>query len=269
MSPYCPRCDVDFEIDLARCPGCGWDFRATRIPEGFLETPLDLAPLRHYWRFLLHDVALIWINGLTVQILWVLATLIIHRVAYVVLRLLLPGEVEFLRAWVPPVAAALTLILFFPVWANYLFSLLRRYRYHVPVALFQVLPPRGRSLYAESIGWGLPCLLSGALLLALLVVPGVLCLAVFVPMLLLIHLDKRNISVRRKGFILSLMFRRLWALFLLTGVILSLCWMAVFAIGFAAVWAAVVMAALFLPAQAAFSVLLYESLLGRENLDVD
>jgi len=268
MSPYCPRCDVNFEKDLARCPGCGWDFRAHIIPEGFLEPPVDYAPLRDFPRFIMHEAPLVWVNGLTVQVLWVLVTFVVYRVAYVALRLLIPGEAEFLQIWVPPVAIVLGLILFFPIWANYLFSLLRRYRYHVPVAFFSVLPP-GRSLYAKSLGWGLPCLFAGLVLSAVFLVPGVACLFIFIPMLLLIHLDKRNISDRRKSFILWYTFRKLWSILLAIGVGLSICWAIIIVLGFIHIALTLALAALFLPPQAALAVLLYESLLGRENLDVD
>jgi len=277
MSPYCPRCDVNFEKDLTRCPGCGWDFRAHLIPEGFLEPPVDFAPLKDFPRFIMHEAPLVWINGLTVQVLWIIVTYVVYRVAYVALRLLIPGEAVFLQTWVPPVAIVLGLILFFPVWANYLFSLLRRYRYHVPVALFSVLPP-GRSLYAKSLGWGLPCLFAGLVLSAFIPVLGIACFFIFIPLLLLIHLDKRNISDRRKSFILWYTFRKLWLILLAMSLGLLICWaiivspgfMHIFVgVGFINVWLTLALMALFLPPQAAFAVLLYESLLGRENLDVD
>jgi hypothetical protein len=268
MSPYCPRCDVNFEKDLARCPGCGWDFRAHVVPEGFLEPPIDYSPLKDFPRFIMHEAALVWINGLTVEVLWIVVTLIVYRVAYVALRLLFPGEAEFLQTYVPLVAIVLVLILFFPIWANYLFSLLRRYRYRVPVAFFSVLPP-GRSLYAKSLGLGLPCLIAGLVLMAIFLVPGVACLFIFIPMLLLIHLDKRNISDRRKSFILWYTFRKLWLTFLALSVALSVCWAMILGLGFIHFGLTLALMALFLPPQAAFAVLLYESLLGRENLDVD
>lgn len=268
MSPYCPRCDVEFEKDLTRCPGCGWDFRAHLVPEGFLEPPLDFSPLKDFPRFIAFEAPLVWVNGLTVEVLWVIATLIVWRIAYVALRLLIPGEAEFLAVWAPPIAMILMLILFFPVWANFLFSLLRRYRYQVPVALFSVLPP-GRSLYGKSLGWGVPCLVAGAVLSIFFLVPGVICLFSFIPMLLLIHLDKRNISDRRKTFILWYTFRKLWPILLAIGVGLSILWAIIIALGFIHIALTLILAALFLPPQAAFAVLLYESLLGREDLDVD
>ncbi len=268
MSPYCPRCDVEFEKDLARCPGCGWDFRAHIIPEGFLRPPIDFSPLRDLGRFLRVDWPLIWINGLTVQVLWALAVLIIYHLAFIVLSPFVPADIGFLRIWVGGLAVILVLILFFPVWANYLFSLLRRYRYRVPVAYFSVLPP-GRSLYAQSMTWALPCLIAG-LIGMLLVIPGLLCLFVFVPMMLLIRLDKRNISSRRRAFILSYTFRRLWPVFLPIGIALAVCWGIVAATtAFVGGWLGIVLAMLLIPLQAAFATLLYESLLGRENLDVD
>lgn len=269
MSPYCPRCDVHFEKDLPRCPGCGWDFRAHVIPEGFLSRPLDLAPMGDFGRFIRHDFVLIWVNGLAVEILWVIAALVVSRVTYVVLRLVMPGQTEVLIEWVLPIALVVVTILFFPMWANYLFGLLRRYRYRVPVPLLAVLAPLGRSRYAETIAWGLPCLAAGVALSFLLLVPGVVCMSLFVPFLLLIHADKLNISARRRSFILSLAFRRLWLMLLAVGAGLTICWIALVAITLLVPWAGGVLVAFFIPLQSALAVLLYESLLGRVNLDVD
>jgi hypothetical protein len=101
MKLYCPRCDVEFLKDLARCPGCGWDFRAYHVPDGFLKPPVDYEPLKDIQRFLIHDAALVWVNGITVQVLWAVATLIILRIAWVVLRLALPAEFESMMMYLP------------------------------------------------------------------------------------------------------------------------------------------------------------------------
>ncbi len=270
MSLHCPRCDVTFEKDLVRCPGCGWDFRAHRIPDGFLKRPLDLAPLKEFGLFLARDGLLIWVNGITVQVLWTIVAWIIHRVSSVALHLLAPEESMLqLEVFMVVLSLILATILFVPILSYYLFGLLRRHRYQVSVAYFNVLVPVGRSRYRESMAWALPCLMAGAVLLATFVVPGIVCLMVFVPLLLLIHLDKRNISGRRKAFILFLTFRRLWLLFLAIGVAMSAYWLGIGFLAYHWFWAGVVTAAIVVPAQSAFAVLLYESLLGRVNLDVD
>ncbi|HDS30653.1 MAG TPA: hypothetical protein ENN67_06380 [Firmicutes bacterium] len=260
---------MNFEKDLSRCPGCGWDFRAHIIPENFLESPLDFAPLKEFASFLIRNAALVWINGLTVLAVWSATIYLIFRISSAILKIINPewGGSPF-GYYLIGISLVLGSILVMPIWSNYLFSLLRRYRYHVPVALFNVFVP-GRSRYVQTIAWALPCSLGGFLLLSLLIVPGVVCLFIFVPFLLLIHLDKRSISDRRKTFIIELTFRKLWLLLILTGMILTFFWIVIaFVVGKYYV-AGIIIAAMVIPAQAAFSVLLYESLLGRENLDVD
>jgi len=270
MSPYCPRCDVSFEKDLPRCPGCGWDFRAHILPPDLLKSPLDFTPLRELGRFAAQNAGLIWINGLTVQILWVVSVWIIWRGAYIILVMALQGLPRFSLPWLVMLAVFLASILFFPIWATYLFSLLRRYRYHVPVPLFAVFAPRGQSRYSQSMSWAPLCIVSGIALTALLVMPGMVFLFIFVPFLLLMHLDKLNVSRRRRRYILIYTFRRLIGLFILAGLALTICWFLIILIGvLASPLAGTLSAALFIPLQSTFAVLLYESLLGRAYLDAD
>jgi hypothetical protein len=269
MSVHCPRCDVSFEKDLARCPGCGWDFRAHVIPDGFLKPPLDLSPIKDLGRFLLKDFPLVWINGITVEAIWGFVAYIFFRVSLFAAAFLEPEKAGApLDIYMAVLSLVLSLILVMPIWATYLFGLLRRYRYHVPVAFFNVFVP-GRSRYVQTMVFGLPCFLAGAVLLALIIVPGVTCLWIFVPFLLLMHLDKRSISNRRKAFILELTFRRLWSLILFSGLILSALWVIAGALVLSWFWVGIVVTMLIIPPQAAFGMLLYETLLGRENLDVD
>jgi len=268
MSPRCPRCEITFEQELSRCPVCGWDFCAHILPENFLKSPLDFSPLKDFGKFLIHNAPLIWINGITLQVLWAVTALIIFRLTYLVLLLFPPGQPLYAELWIAVPSLIFASILFFPAWATYLFGLLRRYRYHVPVELFAVFAPFGRSRYGESLAWAPNCVVIGILLTALLVVPGVVFFSIFVPFLLLMHLDKLNVSRQRRRCILIYVFKKLWWIFLLIGIVLTAFWTSIFFTG----WAfggsvALIALLLFIPLQSVFSVLLYESLLGRENLD--
>jgi hypothetical protein len=268
MSLYCPRCDVHFEKDIPRCPGCGWDFRAHIIPEGFLQLPLDFSPLKEIGRFIATNAPLIWVNGITVQALLYVATLIIYRGSTFLLAIFMPEVFIVVHNWVYALAIVLAVILFFPIWATYLFSLLRRYRYHVPVQLFAVFAPSGRSRYSESLSWAPLCAGIALVLTVFFVVPGVTFVSIFIPFLLLMHLDKLNVSRRRRRFLLVYMYQRLVGLFVIVGFALTICW-GLIALLYLLVStsAATIAAILFVPIQCTFAVLLYESLLGREYLD--
>ena len=79
MSPYCPRCDVQFEKDLPRCPACGWDFRAHIFPPDFLKPPINFTPLKELGEFVGHNIPLIWVNGLAVELVWIILVLVFYR----------------------------------------------------------------------------------------------------------------------------------------------------------------------------------------------
>jgi hypothetical protein len=268
MKLYCPRCDVEFIKDLARCPGCGWDFRAHRIPDRFLEKPLDFTPVKEFGKFVASNIPLIFINGISIEVVGFITAWIIYRITTLVPHVVIPHDVLNPIQWITPFVSVLAFVLMFPIWANYLYSLLRRYRYHVAVPLFSILPPGGTYLYVQILAWAPWCFLISVMLLFALVFPGVIFLFIFLPFLLLLTLDKRNISSRRRTFILALTFKKIWLIFLITGLILSIVW----SIGFAAPLLSpilLIIPALLLPLQSVFSMLLYESLLGRVNLDVE
>jgi hypothetical protein len=252
MSAYCPRCDVSFEKDLPRCPACGYDFRAHILPPSFLAPPLDFSPLKELGTFIARNIPLIWINGITVEVLWAVSILIIYRITYVVSSGFIREMPRAVSPWILVVSAFFATVLFFPMWATYLFSLLRRYRYHVAVPLFAVFAPQGRSRYGECMAWAPLCIATGLALTAVLVLP----------------LDKLNVSQRRRGYILLRTFRTPWSLFLLIGIPLTVIWGLIGLMAFKSlVLPAILLGAFLVPLQAAAAVLLYESLLGRVNLD--
>jgi hypothetical protein len=207
---------------------------------------------------------------LTVEVVWAISTLVILRGTYIGWTILLQMPPKADLPWMAIASGILATWLFFPILSTYLFSLLRRYRYHVPVPLFAVFAPPGRSRYGESMAWAPLCILVGAFLMFVFVVPGVVFSAIFVPFLLLMHLDKLNVSRRRRRFILEYVFLHLIGLFVIVGLVLTGLWGLIELIG--ATWSVpigLIVAALLFPLQSVFAVLLYESLLGRENLDVD
>jgi hypothetical protein len=267
MKLYCPRCDVEFIKDLARCPGCGWDFRAHVIPDGFLKKPHDFTPLKELPHFLVTNLPIVFINGIMVQLYGFAVGWIIFRITSIFLRFLFSDKVLYPESWLAPFVIVLAFVMVFPIWANYMYSLLRRYRYHVAVPLFSIIPPRGTFEYIQILAWAPWCFLIAAILLIALIVPGIVFLFIFLPILLLITLDKRNISSRRRVFILSLTFKKMWLPILLIGLVLAVIWSIVtlFIVG---VPYGLILAAFLFPIQSVFSTLLYESILGRVNLDV-
>lgn len=268
MSVYCPRCDVSFEKDLPRCPACGYDFRAHILPPSFLVPPLDFLPLKELGTFIARNIPLIWINGITVEVLWAVSILIIYRITYVVSSGFILEMPRAVSPWILFVSAFFATVLFFPMWATYLFSLLRRYRYHVIVPLFAVFAPQGRSRYGECMAWAPICIATALALTGVLALPGIVFTFVFLPFLLLLHLDKLNVSQRRRGYILFRTLRKLWSLFLLIGIPLTIIWGLIALMAFnGLILSATLLGAFLVPLQAAAAVLLYESLLGRVNLD--
>lgn len=267
MKLYCPRCDVEFEKDLARCPGCGWDFRAHVIPQGFLDPPLDFSPLKEFGKFVASNLSIIFLNGILVQVVGFFLAWIIFRITTSILRILMPHEALNPLIWITPLVSVFAFVLLFPIWAQFLYSLLRRYRYQVVIPLFSILPPRG-NVYIQILSWAPWCFLLALILLFAMIVPGIIFLYIFVPFLILITLDKLNISARRKAFILLLTFKKLWLLFLMYGLVLTIIWILA---GTAFLFhpAGLIIPILLLPLQSAVSMLLYESLLGRMDLDVE
>jgi hypothetical protein len=268
MSPYCPRCEVQFDKDLPRCLACGWDFHAYDIPANFLKPPIDYAPLREFGLFIRKNWALIWINGLTVEALWVALVYMFYRSSYNIWTILLQGTNPSTPYWILGFAIVLATILFYPIHTTYLYGLMRRYRYHVPVQLFWVFAPFGRSRYSDCIGWAPVCMGISAVLSIFFIVPGVVFLMIVIPFLMLMNVDKMNVSMRRSRFILGQTFKRLPGVFILSGFVLTILWMVILLVALMG-WmvGAVVLGILFFPVQSVYSVLLYESLLGRSKLD--
>ena len=90
------------------------------IKEGFLKPPLDFGPLKEIGRFVQNNAALIWVNGLTVVVLWIVAVLLITRVTTIGWSILLQdrpsmGERQALGL----VAEVLASWLFFPILATF------------------------------------------------------------------------------------------------------------------------------------------------------
>ena len=140
--------------------------------------------------------------------------------------------------------------------------------------MFAVFAPPGRSRYGQSIAWAPFCIIAGIILIPVFLF-GFVVLALFVPFLLLMYLDKLNLSRRRMWFILQYTFLKLFWMFELWGILLGMIWIVIAAVSIASSyfmgpnWYGAILACLFFPLQSVFAVLLYESILGRENLDVD